>query len=59
MNDKKEEDLVSNRLPENARRILVDAAERAKQFPEGSKERTLEIEYAVETVRNNWPEYFK
>lgn len=50
---------VATFLPEPAAELLVKAAERAREHPEGSIARRIEIENAILAVKNRWPRFFR
>lgn len=50
---------VSAHLPPRAVEFLVEAAERARQLPEGSLQRRAVVDEAAERVRKAWPHLFR
>lgn len=58
--DKPEVNLgVANFLPPLATQLLVNAAQAARQLPEGSIARRMQIENAIVAVKNQWPMLFR
>lgn len=50
---------VANFLPPLATQLLVNAAQAARQLPEGSIARRMQIENAIVAVKNQWPMLFR
>lgn len=50
---------VANFLPPLATQLLVNAAQAARQLPEGSIARRMQIENAIVAVKNRWPMLFR
>lgn len=50
---------VSKHLPPRAVEILTEAAERARELPEGSLKRRAVVDEADERVRKAWPHLFR
>lgn len=50
---------VSKHLPSRAVEILTQAAERARELPEGSLQRRAVVDEAVERVKRSWPDRFR
>ena len=50
---------VSKHLPPRAVEILTEAAERARELPEGSLKRRAVVDEAAERVRKAWPHLFR
>lgn len=50
---------VSAHLPPRAVEILTEAAERARELPEGSLKRRAVVDEAAERVRKAWPHLFR
>ena len=50
---------VANFLPPLATQLLVNAAQAARQLPEGSIARRMQIENAIVAVKNKWAMLFR
>lgn len=50
---------VSKHLPPRAVEILTEAADRARELPEGSLKRRAVVDEAAERVRKAWPHLFR
>ena len=50
---------IANFLPPLATQLLVNAAQAARQLPEGSLARRMQIENAIVAVKNQWPMLFR
>lgn len=50
---------IANFLPPLATQLLVNAAQAARQLPEGSIARRMQIENAIVAVKNQWPMLFR
>lgn len=50
---------VSKHLPPRAVEILTEAADRARELPEGSLKRRAVVDEAVERVKRSWPDRFR
>lgn len=50
---------VSKHLPPRAVEILTEAAERARELPEGSLKRRAVVDEAIDRVRKAWPHLFR
>lgn len=50
---------IAHFLPPLATQLLVNAAQAARQLPEGSIARRMQIENAIVAVKNQWPMLFR
>jgi hypothetical protein len=50
---------IANFLPPLATQLLVNAAQAARQLPEGSIARRMQIENAIVAVKNKWAMLFR
>ncbi len=50
---------VSAHLPPRAVEILTEAAERARELPDGSLKRRAVVDEAIDRVKRSWPDRFR